>query len=341
MRVKPYRGVLTGFNEAFLIDTATRDRLVAADPASAEIIKPYLRGQDVRRWEADWAGLWMIFARRGLDIQRYPAVLTHLQTFRKSLEPKPATWKPGSPNDEWSGRKPGKYAWYEVQDSVDYWREFEKPKIVYQVIQFYPSYALDKLGRLGNDKTFILPTENLALLATLNSALMWWRNWRALPHLKDEALSPMGYLVESFPIAVAQESVPDTARLLILTEEVRAATVSIHDWLRLEFGLDHPGRGLESPERLATDHFVAAVRTALPRRRQLSAAEITRLKREHAETIMPAQQVAAEAQRLERRLSDLVNEAYGLTPEEVALMWATAPPRMPLTPFNLPGGEQA
>ena len=68
MRVKPYRGVLTGFNEAFLIDAATRDRLVAADPASAEIIKPYLRGQDVRRWEADWAGLWMIFARRGLDI---------------------------------------------------------------------------------------------------------------------------------------------------------------------------------------------------------------------------------------------------------------------------------
>ncbi len=70
--VKPYRGVPTGFNEAFLIDTATRDRLVAADPLSADIIKPYLRGQDVQRWSANWAGLWMIFARRGIDIQRYP-----------------------------------------------------------------------------------------------------------------------------------------------------------------------------------------------------------------------------------------------------------------------------
>ena len=275
------------------------------------------------------------------DIPRYPTVLTHLQAFRTSLEPKPAAWKPRNPDDEWSGHKPGNYAWYEVQDSVDSWQEFEKPKIVYRVIQFYPSYALDKLGRLGNDKTFILPIENLALLATLNSPLMWWRNWRALPHLKDEALSPMGYLVESFPIAVAQESVPDTTRMIILTEGVRAATLAIHDWLRIEFGLDRPGRELESPERLDADRFAAAVRAALPRRRQLSGTEIARLKREHAETIMPARQAAAEAQRLERRLSDLVNQAYGLTPEEVALMWATAPPRMPLARQNSPECEQA
>ena len=324
--VKPYRGVLTGFNEAFLIDTPTRDRLVAADPASEEIIKPYLRGQDVQRWSAEWAGLWMIFARRGVDIQRYPAILNHLKAFRNSLEPKPAAWTPSNPNDEWAGRKPGNYAWYEVQDSVDYWQEFAKPKIVYQEIQFYPSYALDRSGRFGNNKTFILPTDNLALLATLNSPLMWWRNWRALPHLKDEALSPMGYLVESFPIAIAEESAPHTARLLLLTEEVRAAIASIRDWLRLEFGLDNPGRALESPERLDADQFAAAVRAALPRRRHLSAADIARIKREHATTIVPARHAAAEAQRLERRLSDLVNQAYGLTPDEVALMWQTAPP---------------
>jgi hypothetical protein len=56
---------------------------------------------------------------------------------------------------------------------------------------------------------------------------------------------------------------------------------------------------------------------------------------------MPARQAAAEVLHLERRLSDLVNQAYGLTPEEVALMWATAPPRMPLTPYNPPEGEPA
>ena len=338
--VKPYRGVLTGCNEAFLIDTPTRDRLVAADPASAEIIKPYLRGQDVQRWKAEWAGLWMIFARRGIDIQRYPAILAHLQKFRTGLEPKPADWPSANLRDEWQGRKPGSYAWYEIQDSVDYWQKFEEPKIIYQVIQFYPSYALDKLGRLSNDKTFIISTDNLALLATLNSPLMWWRNWRSLPHLKDEALSPMGYLVENFPIVTSQASVPLTERIAAITDEVARATGAIHDWLRIEFGIDRPGRTLETPERLDADSFVAAVRAALPRRRHLSAAEIGRLKREHADTVAPARQAAAEALRLERRLSDLVNQAYGLTPEEVALMWSTAPPRMPLVAPATPHFER-
>ena len=87
--VKPYYGIKTGLNEAFLIDTPTRDALVKSDPSSAEIIKPYLRGQDIHRWVPEWAGLWMIFARRGIDIESYPAILRHLEKYREQLEPKP------------------------------------------------------------------------------------------------------------------------------------------------------------------------------------------------------------------------------------------------------------
>src|SRR5262249_53478663 len=56
----PLSGIKTGFNEAFLIDTPTKDRLVAADPKSAALFKPYLRGQDINRWQAEWTGLWML-----------------------------------------------------------------------------------------------------------------------------------------------------------------------------------------------------------------------------------------------------------------------------------------
>ncbi len=122
---------------------------------------------------------------------------------------------------------------------------------------------------------------------------------------------------------------------------INLAKAGIHDGLRIEFGLERPGRALEKPERLDADDFAAAVRAALPRRRHLSAAEVARLKREHAETILPARKAAAEAERLERRLSDLVNQAYGLTQAEAALMWATAPPRMPLAQYNSLEGEQA
>jgi type I restriction-modification system DNA methylase subunit len=112
---KPYRGVVTGCNDAFLIDASTRETLITADPQCAEIIKPYLRGQDVDRWCADWSRLWMVFTRRGIDIEKYPAIRRYLDGYRKQLEPKPKDWQ----GSEWPGRKTGAYKWYEVQDPIE------------------------------------------------------------------------------------------------------------------------------------------------------------------------------------------------------------------------------
>ena len=97
---RPFRGVTTGLNEAFLIDTPTKERIVSADPKSAEVIKPYLRGQDIQRWAPAWAGLWMLFSRRGVAIDNYPAIKQHLATFRQQLEPRPKDWQGG----KWPGR---------------------------------------------------------------------------------------------------------------------------------------------------------------------------------------------------------------------------------------------
>lgn len=337
---KPFRGVLTGYNEAFLIDTPTRNRLIAEDRAADQIIMPYLRGQDVKRWRTDWSDLWMIFARRGTDISHYPSVERHLTQYRSQLEPRPAGWTHSNPGKKWPGRKEGAYKWYELQDSIDYWQHFESPKIIYQVIQFHSRYALDSEGRFSNDKTFILPSHDLWLLSVLNSPLMWWHNWRYLTHLKDEALSPMGYRMETLPIATpsaqASEQANDAvSRITELTKSRSGATTSILDWLKLEFELTKPNRILLSPDALDADAFVDAVRDVLPKKRKLTAAEIGELRREHAATIEPARHARAEIFTLENQLSDLVNEAYGLTPEEVALMWRTAPPRMPFTPAGL------
>lgn len=336
----PMYGVKTGFNQAFLIDTPTRDRLVAEHASADEIIKPYLRGQDVARWQSADNGLWMIFARRGIDIDAYPSVKRHLEAYRTRLEPRPDDWKPSRPGEKWSGRKKGTYAWYELQDAVDYWQEFSKPKIIYKVIQFYASYAFDAEGRLGNDKTFIIPIDDLSLLAILNSPLMWWFNWRHLTHLKDEALSPMGYKMERLPIAeLAPRSKQQATRLaeqlIQETRAISAATGSISDWLKHSFAIAKPSRALLNFDALTPDAFVTAVQAAIPRRRKLTAGDIAELKREHGATIEPARAARRTMFTLEQQLSDLVNTAYGLTAEEVALMWETAPPRMPFTPLGL------
>jgi hypothetical protein len=107
---------------------------------------------------------------------------------------------------------------------------------------------------------------------------------------------------------------------------------SILDWLRHEFGLEKPGTALLTTHLLDADGFAAAAHKVLPKSRKLSAADFARLKQEHADTIEPARTAAVQAPALERQPSDLVNAAYGLTPEEVNLMWDTAPPCMPFLP---------
>ena len=79
-----YYGIKTGLNEAFVIDRTTRDRLLAEHPSSKEIIKPFLRGRDVKRWRVEPQDLWLIFTRRGIDIKKYPAIYAHLLPFGSS-----------------------------------------------------------------------------------------------------------------------------------------------------------------------------------------------------------------------------------------------------------------
>ncbi len=201
-----YRGILTGLNEAFVVGRATRDRLIREDKSSAEILKPFLRGRDVKRWRCEPKDLWLIFTRRGIDIRRYPAIHEHLKPFKKRLTP-------GIPG----GRKPGNYAWYEIQDNIAYWQEFEQPKIVIPAIANSTQYVADSRGYFSNDKTSICVSNELHfLLALLNSNTLWW-------FIRHTAASKQGGFYEFKPMYVAALPIPaassaDKARLTKLAE---------------------------------------------------------------------------------------------------------------------------
>ncbi len=341
--VKAYYGAKTGLNDAFVIDEPTRSAIVAEDARSVEIIRPYLRGQDIKRWSPQWSGLWMIFTRRGIEIDSYPAIKRHLLSFRQRLEPRPKDWSQGT----WPGRKPGAYLWYETQDPVEYWRLFEQPKILYQDITWKPSFCLDTEGRLSNDTTFFLPSSNSWILASLNAPISWWYAWRTVYHGKDEALRLKGIFMQEFPIPIpsdAQLQICETitVRVIELTKTQQNTTRDILDWLKVEHEVAEPTTKLQSPIGLDSDGLIAEVRKVRGRKKPLSLAALRSLREEHSRTIVPAQALAAEARGLERRVSDLVNQAYGLTPDEVRLMWQTAPPRMPIAPppeFASPEGQ--
>ena len=143
--------------------------------------------------------------------------------------------------------------------------------------------------------------------------------------------------METVPVAPpgphAEPATAAVATLRAIQDEAHAARRLLLGWYRGEWGIERPPNALRDPFALDTDAFAAALRKALPAKcRRLSVAAADHLRREHAATVAPVARRLAEAAALERRLGAMVNAAYGLTPEEVALLWRTAPPRMPIPP---------
>lgn len=162
-----YRGVTTGLNEAFVIDDETRRSIIACDPNSKEIIKPFLTGKDVKRWVMPEGERWLIFTRRGVDGKQYPGAISHLKAWRSALMPR----KPEDDADT-PRRKPGSYAWYEIQDEVAYHNVFPKPKILSTKVSVRPTFTLDRCAHFVGNTSYVIPatTDPLFLLAVLNSS---------------------------------------------------------------------------------------------------------------------------------------------------------------------------
>jgi adenine-specific DNA-methyltransferase len=152
---KPLFGIKTGLNEAFVIDRETRARIIREDRASAEVIKPFLFGKDVKRYEVHDEGRFVIYLHPEKNPKDFPSTKRHLENYRSQLSERAATQE-----------------WYELQQpAVGLIPLLRKPKIIYPIIAPEPRFSLDSEGFLINDKLFVLPTDSLFLLGVLNSRL--------------------------------------------------------------------------------------------------------------------------------------------------------------------------
>ncbi|WP_423226246.1 Eco57I restriction-modification methylase domain-containing protein [Candidatus Amarolinea aalborgensis] len=333
---KPYRGILTGLNEIFLIDTPTRDRLIAADLIGDKMIVPYLRGQDIKRWHPEWANLWMIllkssenyewpWSRSGESAETvfartFPSLYAYLKPHEDALRKR---------------QDQGRF-WWELR-SCDYYSAFERPKIIHTDIAWRAQFAYSDKPVFLVNTAYVWPTSDLYLLAVVNSPLMWAYMWRNAMHGKDEVLRLIYSFTESLPIAqpndpIRAEIEPAVQRLIILKQQNQAAMSEVLAWLAAEFGVTTPGQVLEAFAESDEASFIQQVRARRPKgESRLSPAAVGELTRVYRQYVPPPRAGAAESVRLESRLAELVNTAYGLTPDEVALLWRTAPPRMPVS----------
>ena len=159
-----YRGILTGYNKAFIIDKETKDRLIAKSSKNAEIIRPILRGRDIKRYRADFADLWIINSHNGygnipaVNIEDYPDIKVHLDCYIADLQK----------------RKDKGITPYNLRSCI-YMEDFSKQKIVWGEISDKSKFALDEMGMYPEATTFLMTGNNLKfLLAILNSKLGEW-----------------------------------------------------------------------------------------------------------------------------------------------------------------------
>ncbi|MEI6847535.1 MAG: N-6 DNA methylase [Chlorobiaceae bacterium] len=184
--VSIYRGVLTGLNEAFIIDTETRNRLIAEDPKSDKIIKPIWRGRDIKRYTSEWAGLWLIASGFDIDIpKQYQAIYRHLLQFEEKAKKR---------DDQGEN-------WWNLR-ACDYYPEFEKEKLVWTDISTEPSFTILPKGYYFNNTVYMIIGEdyNRFLLGVLNSGVIKWYFPLIATDLGDHGNRFFKIFVEVLPI---------------------------------------------------------------------------------------------------------------------------------------------
>ena len=174
--VNIYRGILTGYNDAFIINKAKKEEILANCQSDEErektdeLIRPILRGRDIKRYGYEFADIYIIttFPSLKIDIELYPAVKQHLLSF--GYDRLKQTGEKGA-------RKKTNNKWFETQDSIGYWEDFYKQKIVWKIIGSNINFLIDSKGFFYNNAANILVSETVslpALIAFLNSKIYEW-----------------------------------------------------------------------------------------------------------------------------------------------------------------------
>ena len=208
--VNIYRGVLTGLNEAFIIDGAKKDELIAKDPKSAEIIRPILRGRDIQRYSYNFADKWIINTHNGsktqkrIDINEYPAIKEHLDNYYDKLVKR---------DDQ--GDTP-----YNLRCCA-YMDDFNRQIISWQRITQKPTFCLTEPKMIVLDSMAFLSnigSQKYWLLAVLNSDLIYFWAKLNVHEYGDTGFRLSNQYVEQITIPRIEEELLEKINNLIISQ---------------------------------------------------------------------------------------------------------------------------
>lgn len=187
----PLYGIKTGLNKAFVLSRAQRDALVACAPRSGELLKPFLIGENLKRWHIESDDLWLIYTPKNqIDIEDYPAIRDHLLPWKEQLE-----------------RRATIQNWWELQQAqVAYLSSFAGPKTMYNRFTNRPQFSFMPDEIYTNDAPYIIPTSDVFLATFLNSRAAWFVLSSYATRLQSGYYQLLGRHVEPTPIPEASSA---------------------------------------------------------------------------------------------------------------------------------------
>ena len=307
----PLRGIVTGLNEAFIIGTSTRDQLVKQDKRSSELLKPFLKGEDIKRWRVESEGLFLINTPKGkIDIDDYPAVRDWLMPFKADLE-----------------KRATKQEWWELQQAqLAYQPQFSTRKISYGHFANDRIFTFEPEGFFSNDKSYFIPSATFDLLALLNSKVGWSFIKSISPAVRGGFHELRVQYVEKVPIPRMEPS--DRANLARLAQE---CTDAAKRNLGIRRGFEHRIlHDLAPPERQKNtgkiQHFwtldFSVFRTEVEKafKTEIPVKDRDGWEKYLGEKSAEVIRLTAEIEVAEREIDAVVYKIFDLTPDEIKLL---------------------
>lgn len=314
-----YRGILTGYNDAFYIDGETRQKLIAADARSAELIRPMVRGRDISAYGISDSEF-LINVHNGIKeknpplppirIDDYPVIKEHLDAFYPMLE------KRGDKGD----------TPYNLRNCA-FLEDFDKPKIIYPEITAFQPFMYDKSGMFSNNKSFIITANNdaislLFLTALLNSSLAKLWIWWNCPELGDNRREIRKVYFEHFPVPQANEE--QTATLAQYATERTQLTADLQTLcskftrnIRREYNLEKLSAKLENWFQLSFNEFLKELEKS---KVKLSLSQKAEWEDYFLQESKKALAIKHQIDTTDKDIDQMVYQLYGLSEEEIEII---------------------
>ena len=198
LKMSPSFGIETVPTEVFVVDGEMRDKLIAEHAASTDILKPFLQGPDIKRWQVESQDQWLIFTYRGIEINAYPAILKYLEKYKELLS-----------------KRGNEQEWYELPASLDEADHFAQPKLVCPNLYNSQTFAVETEGFYCGYTCFVIPTDEKWLCGLLNTLPVEWFYSQVSKQLDGGKLEARSDYIKQIPVPDINATQKDLVRKLV------------------------------------------------------------------------------------------------------------------------------